>query len=352
MFNFKYTFNKLRDDIFYGEFKNQLRKGKVFPPYMVAWDCSRKCNLKCVHCGAVKEIYPQELTTEQIKKLIDELALIKVKFFGATGGEPLLREDLIEVLGYAVKKGIRTGFATNGFFIDKKLARKIKEAGIYSIQVSLDGTENIHNKIRRNNLSFQKAIEAIKNLQDENINLISVATTVTPMNFNNLNELKKTLLNLGIKRWRICVVMPIGRASKGHLGLNASQLKKLFNFIYLSRKEIDILVGENLPFLREFERKIRKSPLTCPVGFTVCCIGVDGNVRGCPEMPDTEKFIEGNILKTPFLEIWKNGFKKYRNREILKIDKRCASCKNKEECYGGCWVMREENVQCIYDLLK
>ena len=72
----------------------------------------------------------------------------RLRFFGATGGEPLLRKDLIEVLEYATKKGIRTGFATNGFFLDEKVARKIKDAGISSIQVSLDGTEEIHNKIR------------------------------------------------------------------------------------------------------------------------------------------------------------------------------------------------------------
>lgn len=351
MFHLKYDFNKLRDSVFYGEFKNQLKKGKVLPPFMVAWDCSRKCNLHCVHCGAVKERYDKELTTEQIKKLIDKLAVMKVRFFGATGGEPLLRNDLIEVLGYAVKKGIRTGFATNGFFIDKKIAKKIKEAGISSMQISLDGTKEIHNKIRGNNLSFRKAVEAIKNLQDENIKIVSVATTVTPMNFENLKELKKVLLSLKVKRWRICVIMPIGRASKSNLILKPNQIKELLEFVSSNRDNIKIQIGENLTFLAEFEKRIRKAPLVCPVGFTACCIGVNGNVRGCPEMPDVEKFREGSILEKPFIEIWKNGFKKYRNREILKSDKRCSNCKNKENCYGGCWVMREGNIQCVHDLI-
>ena len=107
-----------------------------------------------------------------------------------------------------------------------------------------------------------------------------------------------------------------------------------------------------MPFLAEYETKIRKSPLVCPVGFTACCIGVDGYVRGCPEMPDIEKFREGSILEKPFLEIWKEEFGRYRNREIIKTDKKCADCKNKQDCYGGCWVMREGDIQCIYDLLK
>lgn len=351
MFNLTYRFNKLRDNFFYTEFNYQLRRGKIFPPFMVAWDCSRKCNLHCAHCGAIKEQYDKELTTEQVKELINQIAVMKVRFFGATGGEPLLREDLIEVLGYAAKKGIKTGFATNGFFLDKKTAKKIKEAGISSIQVSLDGTEEIHNKIRGNNLSFKRAIKGIKNLQDEDIKIVSVATTLTPMNFENLRELKKLLLDLKVKRWRLCIIMPIGRADKNNLKLNPKQIRELLEFIASNKNNIKIQVGENLPFLAEYEKKIRNAPLVCPVGFTACCIGVNGNVRGCPEMPDKKEFIEGNILEKPFSDIWKNGFKKYRKREILISDKKCSMCKDKEKCYGGCWVMREGGTHCIYNLL-
>ena len=93
-------------------------------------------------------------------------------------------------------------------------------------------------------------------------------------------------------------------------------------------------------------------PYVCPVGFTTCCIGVSGHVRGCPEQPDTEKFREGSILEKPFKEIWNTGFKRYRNRQVLKTDPKCVSCKHKFDCYGGCWVMRESKNQCIYELLK
>lgn len=346
-----YKIIKLKNDIFFSDFNYYLTKGKIFPPYYVLWDCSRKCNLNCTHCGAVKEKYDQELSTEQIKDLIDQLAKIKVRFFAATGGEPLLRKDILEVMKYATNKGIKTGLATNGFFIDEKKAKEIKEAGVLSIQISLDGIEKTHNNIRGNNLSFQKAIKAIKSLQKQKLKLVSVATTITPINFKDLKELKKILLNLCVKTWRICVIMPIGRAERKRLLLNPGQLKELFEFVSSNKDKIKIQIGENLPFLAEYENKIRKSPLVCPVGFTACCIGVDGNVRGCPEMPDIEKFKEGSILEKPFIEIWKNGFGKYRDREAIKTDKRCMDCKNKEGCYGGCWVMREGNIQCIYDLL-
>ncbi len=351
-FNIWYDIAKLKNTIFFKDFNYYLAKEKVIPPYYVLWDCSRKCNLHCAHCGAIKEKYDKELTTEQIKNLIDELAKIKVRFFAATGGEPLLRKDLLEVMKYASEKGIKTGFATNGYFINEEMAKKIKEANISSIQISLDGTEEIHNKIRGNNQSFQKAIDAIKFLQEQKIKLVSVATTITPMNFNELAKLKQILLDTKVKTWRICVVMPIGRAERKKLLLNSNQLKELFKFVSSNKEKIKIQIGENLPFLAEYEKKIRKSPLICPLGFTACSIGVDGNVRGCPEMPDTEEFREGNILEKPFLEIWREGFKRYRTREILNSDKKCANCKDKENCYGGCWVMRKGNTQCIYDLLN
>jgi radical SAM protein with 4Fe4S-binding SPASM domain len=350
--NIWYNIVKLKNYFFFDNFNYYLTKGKVIPPFYVLWDCSRRCNLNCAHCGAVKEKYEKELTTEQIKNLIDELSKMKVRFFAATGGEPLLRKDILEVMRYARDRGINTGLATNGFFIDEKKAKEIKGAGIESVQISLDGKEKTHNDIRGNDLCFQKAVAAIKLLQEQKIKLVSVATTITPTNFNELVKLKEILLDLSVKTWRICVVMPIGRAEEKELLLSSRQLKELFEFVSSNKDKIKIQIGENLPFLAEYETKIRKSPLVCPVGFTACCIGVDGYVRGCPEMPDIEKFREGSILEKPFLEIWKEEFGRYRNREIIKTDKKCADCKNKQDCYGGCWVMREGDIQCIYDLLK
>jgi radical SAM protein with 4Fe4S-binding SPASM domain len=325
---------------------------KLPPPRYVLWDCTRKCNLNCIHCGASKERYEKELKENDIKKLIDELANFGVKTFAVTGGEPLTRPDLLNILKYASNKGLQTGIATNGFLINKEMASKIKDANITSVQVSLDGTKEIHNQIRRNPKSYDNAVSAIKLLNEMSIPYVTVATTINPLNLKNIEALMNILIDLKIKSWRICVVMPIGRANeKKDLFLSKEQLKQLFEFILKNKNKLHIEVGENLTFLGGYEEKIRDSPLICPVGIKACCIGVDGNVRGCPEMPDTEKFREGSILEKPFIEIWNTGFKKYRDREILKSDKRCANCKSKNNCFGGCWVMREGNIQCIYDLL-
>ncbi len=347
-----YRMNLMRRIIFLKSFLIAYKNGyDLPPPRYVLWDCTRKCNLNCLHCGASKEIYDKELSEIDVKKLIDELAIIGVRTFAATGGEPLTRQDLLEILKYASVKGLKTGIATNGFFIDKDMAQKIKNAGVNSIQISVDGTNQIHNQIRGNIQSYDKAINAINFLNNANIEEVSVATTVMPSNFNYLDDLKTILMELKINSWRLSVVMPIGRAAPKKLLLSKEQLINLFNFIYKTKNEIHIELGENLPFLGKFDSKIRSAPLICPIGFSACCIGTNGFVRGCPEEPDTEKFREGSILNQPFSDIWKNGFKKYRDREILKNDKKCAVCNDKNYCFGGCWVMREGNIHCIYHLI-
>lgn len=347
-----YSINRLKRMIFLKSYSIAYENGyDIPPPGYVIWDCTRRCNLKCVHCGAAKESYKDELSTDAVKKLIDELADMNVKMFAATGGEPLTRRDILEVMTYASMKGMKTGIATNGFLIDGDMARGMKDAGIDTVQISLDGPREIHNMIRGNARSFDNATGAVKFLKGVGLEKVAIATTATPLNISYLSELKGIIKDLGVDYWKITIVMPIGRAAKGNLLLSREQFTGLLDFVQRSKKDIHIEVAENLPFLGEYDSNIRSEPALCPVGFSACCIGVDGHARGCPEQPDTETFREGTILEQAFSSIWKNGFKKYRSREILEKDKRCRACKDKYSCFGGCWVMREGNNQCIHDLL-
>jgi len=123
MLHLRYAYAKLGTDYYLGGVTDRYRRGRALPsPTYVFWDSTRRCNLRCLHCGAVKETYAHELSTEQMKGILDQLAAMKVGMFGATGGEPLLRRDLREVLSYAHGLGMRTGIATNGFLIDEAAA--------------------------------------------------------------------------------------------------------------------------------------------------------------------------------------------------------------------------------------
>ncbi|MFH1100705.1 MAG: radical SAM protein [Methanobacteriota archaeon] len=333
--------------------KLSKKEKKIASPSYILWDCTRRCNLHCEHCGATKETYRSELSYEEIIKVVSDIAEMKIRMFSVTGGEPFMRKDLLNILGFAHSQGLKTGIATNGFFIDKPIAQKIKDAGIDSIQISIDGLERTHNTIRGNPQSFQRAIHAIRLLREAGIPLLSVATTLTQTNYCELETLWKLLINLQVPTWRISVVMPIGRAeTQERFLLNATQINHMFDFVATNSNPIPILIAENLPFLAQYEERIRHEPLLCPVGITACCLGVDGNIRGCPEQPDTPDFIEGNILETSLTDIWQHGFKKYRNNDILAHDEYCRNCTKKFYCFGGCHVMRIGNTHCIYNLIK
>jgi radical SAM protein with 4Fe4S-binding SPASM domain len=353
MYPLRYELAKLRTDYYLGGLQENYRKGKtVPPPTYILWDCTRRCNLTCLHCGAVKEKYTHELTTEQIQGILDQLAGIRNAMFAVTGGEPLMRKDLPDVLTHARRRGLKTGIATNGFLVDRAAAQWIRDAGVYSVQVSLDGPEATHNHIRGNGESFRRAVQAIEELIRLKVPLVSVATTITTDNMQQIDELRQELLRLGVRLWRLAPVMPIGRAQGSNDFPSADQLAWLLCYVQKNSSEkLHIYIGENLTYLGAWERRIRKAPAICPIGFTACCIGVDGNVRGCPEQADSIENREGSLLETSFQEIWQKGFGRYRNREIMDQDETCSGCGFKEDCFGGCWVMRSGGRHCIRELL-
>lgn len=345
-----YWISHLRLQTFLRRFDlHKQRYGKYPPPSYVLWDCTRQCNLSCIHCGASKESYADELSTDQIINVVDQVAAMGSNFFAATGGEPLLRKDIMTVMAHATGKGLRTGIATNGYLLDEGIASAMKAAGIKSVQISLDGPEDTHNRIRRNPKSYEKAMLALQNCMMVGIPLIAAATVVTVNNIRELAALKRELLQAGIHSWKMIPLMPIGRSEGAEDALNNGQLKDLLHFISQARSEIDIIVGENLPYLGKYDFRARRSVSFCPVGVTALCIGVDGGVRGCPEMPDTPEFKEGSVLGQPLANIWQNGFRQYRERRLRVCDSKCAECRLWNKCRGGCWVMRLNASHCLKD---
>jgi radical SAM protein with 4Fe4S-binding SPASM domain len=263
-----------------------------------------------------------------------------------------MRKDLFEILSYASEKGLKTSLASNGYLIDEKTADEIVEAGVFLVQVSIDGTGQSHNFIRNDPRSFERAICAVGYLKKSGCPKVSAASTVMPSNLDAIKDLREILIEKEVDFWNIGTVMPAGKArDKPGLYLNREQFRSLMDYIVSSKEKITIDLGENFPFLGEYEEKIRERPLICPAGISSCCVGVDGHVRGCPDQQDTDKNREGSILEDGLRNIWTRGFTRYRDREILKVDNRCSTCAGKNACFGGCHVMREAGMQCIKDHL-
>ncbi|PIY60685.1 hypothetical protein COY95_00495 [Candidatus Woesearchaeota archaeon CG_4_10_14_0_8_um_filter_47_5] len=353
MMGWQYSISQLRNKLYVVNNSLSYRLGKPQPPSFVLWDATHRCNLACIHCSAVQE-YENELPTNKIHNILDELADLGVSYFQVTGGEPLLRKDIFQILTYAHTKGLRTTLATSGYYVDEKKARALAKARISVIQVSIDGPPPVHNAIRKNTKSFAQAVAAITLLKQHTGHTgaqVGVATTVMPANIEELSALRRILEPLNLDFWTLGVVMPVGRARANPvLYLSSAQFHTLLNFIQEARTKMPrmpVVFGENFPYLGTYDEKVRKAPMLCPAGIFSACIGVDGHVRGCPDQPDTPNNQEGDLNTQSFTEIWNTGFRRYREHTILSEDAVCSTCPDKTACYGGCLVMREQGMHCI-----
>ncbi len=182
---------------------------------VVVWNATRRCNLKCVHCYAhAKDIpYDNELTTEEGKALIDDLAGFGVPVILFSGGEPMVRKDLPELAGYAVQKGIRAVISTNGTLITPDKAKILKEIGLSYVGVSLDGMEEIHDKFRGVEGAFQKAMEGIRNCQDVGIK-VGLRFTINKFNVEEIPAIFDLLEEREIPRICFYHLVYAGRGSE------------------------------------------------------------------------------------------------------------------------------------------
>jgi MoaA/NifB/PqqE/SkfB family radical SAM enzyme len=132
---------------------------------VVVWNSTRTCNLNCIHCYMDSEAkkYSGELTTEEAKQMIDDLADFKVPVLLFSGGEPLIRPDILELAEYAGSKGIRPTLSTNGTLISREVAQRIKDIGVGYVGISLDGLREVNDKFRGKPGAFQSAMEGIQN---------------------------------------------------------------------------------------------------------------------------------------------------------------------------------------------
>jgi AdoMet-dependent heme synthase len=321
-----------------------------FPNHPV-FEITGRCNLKCIHCHAspatVKDNI-DELDTSQVKELIDGLSRIpEFRVLVFTGGEPFVREDLIEILEYSKYKGFSNVIATNATLITDEIAKKIKKSGVFAAAVSLDSTlKEVHNRIRQDRNAFEMAMNGIEAIKKAGI-LLQINTTAMEYNFENLKDLIKLADDLGSGIMLMYQLVPVGRGcaiKDAALDINSNE--KLLKHIYNVQKDVSVIVEtvagpQYWPFLIEnkngfgskFYLKIARNLFHgCTAGRGLVYIKPNGDVWPCP-------FVEinaGNILDKPVDVIWKDSsiFKDLRNRSAL-LKGKCGECKYNDIC-GGC----------------
>jgi radical SAM protein with 4Fe4S-binding SPASM domain len=308
------------------------------------WECTMNCNFKCKHCGsnAGEKVLAEIITTEQIKETFSDVAQnfdTKKITIAVTGGEPLLRKDLFEVMKYANYLGFRWGMVTNGSLVTPEIVEKARNAGIATIDISLDGIGEIHDQFRNMKGSYEKAINAIHLFaKDDFLKPLRITTTIHSKNINTLEEMYNIFTTLGASDWRLLGVDPIGRANcNSNVFLNRKQDTELLRFIKNKREEhqkLKITYGCAHFLGDEFEDKVRNNFFFCGTGIGIGSILYNGDIFVCPNVPRLKNLIQGNIKSDSFSKVWNEKYKFFRNKNRTSNEK-CQECDYWNECLGG-----------------
>ena len=333
---------------------------------VVVWNVTRRCNLKCVHCyaHAKNTSFNNELSTDQGKQLIDDLAEFGSPVMLFSGGEPLVRKDLPQLAAYAVEKGMRAVISTNGTLITPETARNLKKIGLSYIGISLDGMEKVNDRFRGVSGAFQSALEGIKNSQAAGIK-VGLRFTINKFNVNEIPKIFQLLEEMDIPRVCFYHLVYAGRGSElvnedlSHDGSRAAldliidETKRLFN----KGKPKEVLTVDNHadgPYI--YLRLLKENPTRAKEvlellkwnegnnsGRGIGCVSWDGEVYA-DQFWRHHSF--GNIKDRPFSQIWMDTSETLMGKLKEKkkhVKGRCATCNWLDVC-GGNFRVRAEAV--------
>lgn len=305
---------------------------------IISWNTTKECNLYCKHCyrsSGPGQKQTDELSTREGKKLLDEIAKAGFKIMIFSGGEPLMRDDIYELVEYAAGLGLRPVFGTNGTLITKEVANKLKEAGAMAMGISLDSMDpEVHDEFRQVEGAWEKAVRGIRNCLGINLP-VQINTTITDINYDEFEEITDFAVELGVQAHHPFFLVPTGRGQE--IEKNSVRAKRYHNMIdriLEKQKEVDIELKPTCApqFMVAAEEKDMEMRFTrgCLAGTDYCCILPDGKVHICPYLPVKV----GNVREESFVEIWKNA-EIFDELRAMDYNGSCGSCQHIDIC-GGC----------------
>src|SRR5512135_3050303 len=324
-----------------------------FSPKWIAWEITRRCNLRCVHCRSSSEMEAKghpDFSTSEAFRVIDDIVSYAKPVVVLSGGEPLVRKDVFEIAQYGTGKGLRMCLATNGTLVDDEICVKIRASGIRIVSLSLDGSEEgVHDDFRNQKGAFAGTLNAARLFKKHGTEFI-VNSSFTRRNQEEIPKVYRLAKELGATAWYMFMIVPTGRGEEIMNELISKEdYEEILDWHYQQEKmEEDILMRPTcaphyyriVPQKAKAEGvKFERRSLTfstgggkgCIAAQTICLIDCFGNVKPCSYFHRTA----GNVKTTPFREIWENSeiFKDLRDFKAYKG--KCGECEYINVC-GGC----------------
>jgi Fe-coproporphyrin III synthase len=326
---------------------------------VVVWNMTQRCNLKCVHCYAhavEPSNHKDPISTEQAKAMIDDLAKFGAPVILFSGGEPLVREDLVDLAKYATSTGMRAVISTNGTLITKAKARELKEVGLSYVGISLDGAEAVHDKFRGVTGSYKQALKGVENCQAEGLK-VGLRFTINKRNASEIPHLFDLIEALEVPRICFYHLVYSGRGSELiKEDLDHAETRAVVDLIMDRTRDLhdrgmpkEVLTVDNHadgPYV--YFRMLKEDPKRAAevmellkmnegnsTGRGIGCISWDGSVHADQFM---RHHTFGNVLERPFSEIWVD--EKIDLLHKLKdkrphVKGRCATCRFLNICGGN-----------------
>jgi radical SAM protein with 4Fe4S-binding SPASM domain len=324
---------------------------------VIVWNITNKCNYKCKHCYS-DSTYSNEasiLTLEEIKKIIYDLKLMNVPVILLSGGEPLMRKDIFEIIKIIKDNGIRVSLSSNGSLIDENKALKLKELGVSYVGISIDGKEETNDSFRGIKGAFKKSLKAIENCNNVGLK-VGLRFTLQKNNYNEVNYILNLMEKINVNRICFYHLVPSGRGKNiADKILSHEETRGILDLLYdyseksiLKKEKKEILTVTNHAdgpyiYLKTKEKNPDKAERILShlmnnrgnrSGIAIANIDWEGNVY-----PDQfSKFLKlGNLKNQSFIDIWtgKNlELEQFRNRKS-NLKGRCEKCKWLNICNGN-----------------
>lgn len=332
---------------------------------VVVWNVGRRCNLRCVHCYSHSRdvAYGGELTHEQGTALIDDLAAFGAPVILFSGGEPLMRPDIFELIGRATQKKMRAVVSTNGTLITADVAARLKEAGLSYVGISLDGLEATNDRFRGVRGAFRRALDGVQNCLRAGVK-VGLRFTMTRHNYGDVGGILDLIEAEGIPRVCFYHLVYTGRGSTliTEARMSHEETRRTVDLImdrakalHAAGRPVEVLTVDNHtdgPYL--YLRLLREDPARAPgvlellrmnggnsSGTGIGCVSWDGAVHPDQFWRHTSF---GNVAQRPFSEIWMDTSNELlaRLRDRKKhLKGRCAACKWLDICNGNFRVRAE-----------
>ncbi len=315
------------------------------PPHrllLVQWMVTQRCPLSCEHCLAAGDEPLEDMPRARAARLIEEVAEMSMPEFLLTGGEPLARPDLPDIIDVLRANGVRWSLNT-ALMPDRRVRGAMEKWPPGFVAVSVDGPEEVHDAFRGRPGTFRRAMEAVGYFADLAPGAVAAGTTVTTRNFEYLPVTFGLVMESGASQWGLHLTVPEGRAAfTRDLLLAPRQLKELLRFATAKRRHFPVTMADEIGYCGFWEPFVRNEPFYCGAGRAQCVVLPDGAVVPCTTFDRAES--AGNLNERPLREIWETGFEELRSWTARG---RCASCAYAPACRGGCWLQRRHGGECF-----